>query len=637
MKVMKRCLILFLLLNTVLISAAAAQLKAQSTAQLDAAFSEGVILYNNGNFKQAEKIFRDLISIEPPHHLITAALIMHAKSSYWLGNYAQVQKDIKRLLTLHPTTRYLDQAHLLMGLIHYKTGDAYKAAKQFILAFEHADSEQMAQKVKSLARILLRDYLTPEQLEQLKAESFGAKGNALIVLAQAEHLMQQNNPARAQSLIENYLKIHQQSPLAADLTAFLKDRIQKVLNVNRIGVLLPLTGVFSEEGRRLAAGIKFAEQQARSRQNGKLNVQTVILDTGSNMIRAIKQLQELQSDPNVICLIGELENIITAGLAGMAQTAGIPFVAPVASDNGLADIGPYVFQASPDLETRAKALARYAYLIDSLRTFITIAPHDEYGQQMVDAFSEEIDRLGGEIIAQRWYFGVPENLGRQFKDIREIAFRRALEDTLRPKLPNFAQLDKDSLWNDFLQRFMIETDEKESIVELNSAYPVTNIDGVFLPIYREDIEYVARQLRYFNIDAKILGGEYWYITELDKKKQLLRYIDNTVFVSSYYYDPQGLAYQNFRNRFRQAMGLTPEKWELIGYDVANFIFSFLSEEKISRTAMHQHLLAAGRFSGYRGEIYFSPERRVNQAVHILQIRGNKIVRLPIDDVLFSNQ
>lgn len=593
----------------------------------EAIFQEAVILFNNGKYAEAESRFAELIDMQPPHQRITAALIMHARTSYWLGNYRRAQEDIRDLLKLYPNTRYRADAHLIMGLIHFRNGEVYRAAKQLVLAYQTSAGRALGGKSRELAFILLTDYLTPEQLQQLKSEGLDEAGHALIVLAEAHHYLQRNDPVQAQALVEKYLEVHPDSRLAADLTSLLRDHILKVLNVNRVGVLLPLSGVYAEEGRRVAAGIKFAEQQVLKSRDGAVNVETVFRDTGSNMIQAIKEAQALLDDPNVICLIGELEDLITAGLAGVANARKTPFLAPIASDNGLSGIGPYVFQVSPDLESRARALARHAILVDSLRTFITIAPHDEYGQQMVDAFSEEVDRLGGEIITQRWYFGVPENLGRQFKEIREIAFRRMLEDTLRPKIPNFAALNKDSLWNDFVRRFMLETKSTESIVDQNSAYPVTNIDGVFLPIYQEDIEYVARQLRYFNINARIYGGEYWYISDLDKNKQLLRYVDGAVFASSYYYDPSDLAYITFRDRFRQAMGVTPEKWELVGYDTAGFLFSLLDGKKISRTAMHERLLTSRAYQGRKGAIAFDAETRVNRAVHLLQIRGTRIVPL----------
>ncbi|MDQ7064104.1 MAG: penicillin-binding protein activator [candidate division KSB1 bacterium] len=629
---MKPVWILLIGFGCLLPSAALAQQRPEirQVPEVQQRFEQGVILYNNGNFREAEQVFRELIKARPMHQLITASLIMHARCSYWLKDYETVTQDIKQLLLIHPQSRYIADAHMLMGLVHFQNGDVYKAAKQFLLAQRYARSPVLSEKVVRLARILLSDYLPLEQLQQLKTEPVGSDGQALIVLAEAEQYLRANDPQKAKSITENFLSIHAEGKFVDELRAFLKDRVQRILNINRIGVVLPLTGEFAEEGRRIVTGIKFAEQEIRRKNAENINVETVIRDSGSNMILTVKAAQELVSDPNVVCLVGELENLITAGLAGMAQAYRMPMLTTNATDIGIAGIGESIFQTSPDLQVQARAMARYAFFEDSLRTFVTIAPHDEYGSQMVDAFSEEIDRLGGEIITQRWYYGVPENLGRQFKEIREIAFRRVFLDTIRPQLPNFAALDKDSLWNDFLERVKAETHQDETIVEQSAAYPVTNIDAVFLPIYTEDIEYVARQLKYFNINAKILGGEYWYLTDLDRKKTLLRYVDGATFVSSYYFDPESFEYKNFRNRFRKATGSTPERWELIGFDIGSFVFSLLDASKISRQDMQMRLLQSRPFLGRKGEIRFDLQTRVNQFVHILRIQGPKIIKLPFD-------
>ncbi len=628
------------LIGVVLLSAQPAHLQERPVIRFDPAaeeaFKQGVAKFSERNFTAAREIFARLIGENRWHQRLTAALIMHAKCSYWLHDDDAVRQDVRELLTIHPRSRYAADAHLLMALIFYRQKEYYRSARQMLFARKTARSPELARRATRLAVILLRDYLTVDQLQQLITEDVGVDGQALIVLAEAQKKLNQRRPQAAEALIENFLEVHPDTRFADELRTFLRDKIQKVLNTNRVGVILPLTGNFAPEGRQIAAGLRFAEMELRRKRANGVNVEFDVRDSGGSMIRTIQQAQQLVDDPNVICLIGEMENIITAGLAGVAEAYETPLLTTAATDRGIASIGTHVYQISPDLEVQARAMARYAFFVDSLRTFVTLAPNDEYGQQMVDAFSEEIDHLGGEIITQRWYYGVPEKLGRQFKQIREIAFRRAFEDTMRPQLPNFTSLNRDSLWKDFLERFKAETNQDETIVEQSAAYPVTNIDGIFLPIYQEDIEYVARQLKYFNINAKILGGEYWFLSELEKKRTLRRYIDGATFVSGYYFDPKDFSYRNFRDRFRKAVGVTPERWALFGFDLANFVFSLLDHQKISRSDFLHRLAASAPFEGREGRIEFNPQTRVNHSVYILRIEGSKIVKLPFDDRQLSD-
>jgi len=155
---------------------------------------------------------------------------------------------------------------------------------------------------------------------------------------------------------------------------------------------------------------------------------------------------------------------------------------------------------------------------------------------------------------------------------------------------------------------------------------------VFLPIYQEDIRYVARQLKYFNIQAQVFGGGEWYFDDLSKEKQLLSYVNNTIFASSYFYDPASFEFRAFTNKFRQAMKSTPGKWHLFGYDTANMILSILDGNRVSRSQLRNVLASYSMDFGKKGAIKFTPATRVNQAVQILQIRGGKIVRLAKGEV-----
>lgn len=595
--------------------------------EVEKLFDDGVKFYKREDFARARDAFGALLTGDRWHQRLTAALLMHAKASYWLGDYDAATADIRELLSSFPETRYIEHARVLMGLLHHARNDDFNACKQMLWVVEFGNNARLKRRSGELASILMKDYLDLNDILRLKKETAGKDALALVALAEANHRLEAGEVTAAKKLLIDYLKQNPEARYRQVLRTFLADRIEKRSRMNRLGVILPLSGDFAESGRGMYRGIKFAEAENRKRPGGENN-EIVVYDSESLMTKAILQLQALVKDPNVVCVVGELENIITAGLAGVAQASGMPFLAPSATDNGIAEIGPFVFQMNPDLETQARFIARYA--VDSLKlhTFVTLAPQDEYGRQMVDAFSAEVDRLGGEIMTQRWYYGVPENLSRQFKEIREIAFRRAFEDTVRLVLPNFARLNRDSLWKDFNERFMLDNEEDKPIHELSAKYPVTNIDGVFLPIYQEDIKFVARQLKYFNLDAQILGGEYWYLTDFQKDKRILSYVDGAIFVSSYYYDTEGLAYTNFRNKFRTALGVTPEKWELLGYDTANLLFRALNNGRMLRPEVRDYLDSVSNFFGQSGQVTFKGGHRVNRVANILQIRGERIIKLP---------
>jgi ABC-type branched-subunit amino acid transport system substrate-binding protein len=292
----------------------------------------------------------------------------------------------------------------------------------------------------------------------------------------------------------------------------------------------------------------------------------------------------------------------------LADAKGVPFLAPVATETGIGALGENVFQLNADRERKGRALAEYAYNYLKARAFVTIAPQDDYGQQMTDGFSAAVDSMGGEIVAQKWYYGEPQDLGRTFKAIREAAFRKAQKDSLgHAALPN-------------------ETRVPLAIREAVEI-PVTNIHAIFLPLHEEDIKLVVTQRAYYNLQGILLGGENWYSPEIVKSKELQRYVDGAVFASDYFIDPESSRYKQFRNDFRTRMGATPEKWEIFGYDTHSVLLKVMQQGPRNRQQMRQALQQLDSFVGMKGEIDLRNSQKMNSKVNILQIRGAQVVKL----------
>jgi ABC-type branched-subunit amino acid transport system substrate-binding protein len=593
----------------------------------DAIFENAVILYNNGKYAEAYEAFSKLLGQNRWHQRLTATLLMRAKTSYLLKNYKATEEDLKELAKVFPKSRYIEHAQVLMGLVHFQKQDLASATRNFLLTVDFAKDPKIRKNGETVSKILLRDYLNLETIERLQGLINRPNASALLVMAIARKYLMAENVEKARILIDDFMEKNPNTAYQNELLDLLKDDSFARARALKLGVVLPLTGELAQEGQAVYRGIRYAQRLRQEKNSAQLRLEVVVKDSESRMIKAVTEMHRLISDKNVIAVIGELDAMITAGLAGIAQAADVPFVAPVTSDNGLASIGDNIFQFIPDYEIQARAIAKFA--IDSLRfqKFVTLAPQDEYGRQMVDAFSAEIDRLGGEIITQSWYYSVPENLSRQFKLIRELAFRRNLEDTLKLQIANFSSLDKDSLWRAFNLRMMLENKLDEPMVDLSSHFPVRNIDGIFLPIYSEDVKYVARQLSYYNINAQLLGGEKWYHEAFLKDRDLMRYIEGTIFASSYFIDPANLNYRAFRDQFRIAVGVTPEKWELIGFDALNLLFGIVAEGASDRISLQQRLGNDAYFKGVRGEIQFSNDNRVNNTVYLLQIQNSRFRRI----------
>jgi ABC-type branched-subunit amino acid transport system substrate-binding protein len=138
---------------------------------------------------------------------------------------------------------------------------------------------------------------------------------------------------------------------------------------------------------------------------------------------------------------------------------------------------------------------------------------------------------------------------------------------------------------------------------------------------------VAGQCAYFNLQSIIIGGEYWYATDLAKTKELRSYMEGAIFASDYFIDRESPRYKQFRNDFRTRLGATPEKWEIFGYDAASLLLKALQQSGRSRDQLRETLAKTENFVGMKGAMALNNSQQVNSKVNILQFRGGQIVKL----------
>jgi branched-chain amino acid transport system substrate-binding protein len=578
----------------------------RSTVEVEAQFKQGVDFFNAGRYEEALRIFDGLSEGEAKHRRMAAALYMRARAAHRLGRYEAARTALDELERSFPKSNYVQHGQALQGMMAFQKEEYLESAVEFLLVVEAGRNAALRNQATEWLRAVLEDYLSLNDLRRLRRNYNGPRGTPYLVLALARDEMASGHRENGEKLIDDFLRTNPDTPLRAELLQLRQTGGEPVATVLRVGLVLPITGIDADAGMGVYRGIKYA-QLTGGTNNGSPAIEFVVRDSESSIMHALKVTQNLLDDPAIVAIIGEVDNATTGAMAALANAKGIPFLAPVATENGIGALGENVFQLNADRERKSRALAEYAYKFLNARTFATLAPQDDYGQQMTDGFSAAVDSLGGEIFTQKWYYGEPQDLGRSFKAIRAAAFRRAYKDSLRLKL-SVASSPK------------INDAEEVDI-------PVTNLHAIFMPLHEEDIKLVAGQRAYFNLQSVILGGEQWYLADLAKNKELQHYVEGTIFASDYFIDPENVRYKQFRNDFRTRMGATPEKWELCGYDTANLLFKAIAEGGRSRSQIREALAKTDNFIGMKGEIALNNPEKVNSRVSILQIRGAQIVKL----------
>lgn len=578
----------------------------QIVNDMEVDFRRALRLYRSKDYLKAFAGFESLSNSTVIHHRMTASMLMTGKSLYHLEKFSDATRYSDKLIDTFSQSRYVDDAYFLKASSYYRLNDSFNAARYFLWISDWSSDNRLTVKSHRIVNSIIRSKLSLSELNKLLQFANGETSAALVTIGLAKKEVKNGSARRAVSLLKNYKKKFGPSGYIEQIDELLQEAENPGSQSIKIGVVLPLTGFFSEEGQGVFRGIKFAHFQAKN--NWVQPIQLVVRDSQGNMIKAIQATQNLIRQENVQAIIGELESSITAGIGALAASENIPLVGPTATENQVASVGNSVYQLNSDLERKGEALALYAYDQLGFRTFATLAPADEYGQQMTDSFTSTIDRLGGRIVAQSWYYDTPKDLSRQFKSIREAAFSYDSTDVEQM----IAEADKRGR----------DLDEKD--------IPVFSIDAIFLPIYSDDIKYIAPQFALSNIRTQIVGGEYWDDLDILKIAQIQPYVDGAIFVSDYFPDENDQAFRNFRSEFRVKLKKTPERWEVFGYDAFNLLNEAISKGAKTGHEINRRLNTISGYQGMKGDISFKGYQRVNHEVNFLQFVNGRIIKHQVE-------
>ena len=181
----------------------------------------------------------------------------------------------------------------------------------------------------------------------------------------------------------------------------LRELSRKVpVNSRVIGVLLPETGPNAPLGTELAQGVRLALEDFK---DGATPFEFAFADTAEDPALAVRSLQSLVAERQVIALIGPLFSKTALACAAEANALGVVLMTPAALSSRLTATGPYVFRAAITPEQQAGAIARFAVKERGFTRFATMAPDNAYGRSMAAAFTAALAAAGGTVLAESRY------------------------------------------------------------------------------------------------------------------------------------------------------------------------------------------------------------------------------------------
>lgn len=558
--------------------------------------------YQRGHYTRTRLEFQDLLTRFPGNQRSSAARLMLAKALYKLEEYDRAIQMGDALIADHPSSPLAAYAQFVIGDCRYRQGRYGDAGAQYAKVIQNAPP---ALRERALVRVgmLASSQLTQREIEMLKA-TFGSRWvDEAVGLGEALWVFKWGYVDLARDKARALLGRFPQSMFREEARALLGEAetgppagpAPEVLA--SIGVICPLSGAYRAFGEDLRDGIQLGlEHFARPSDH----IGLIFEDSKSDPILAVQITQKLVEQDGVLGLIGPVRSASTIGVAAVANAASIPLIAPTASEDPVAAIGPGIFQLNTTPTVEGHRLAEYAVGTLGLRTFAILASSDAYGQKLSDAFAERAQELDAEIIAREAYFKGTTDFGTQLRRIREAGLAYSPPDT------------------GAVEEEMAEMPPDTTDLEL-----LTSIEGVVLAGHPEEVVLIAPQQALYRIEAQLLGGGGWNAPEVPRQGG--QYVEGATFVSGYFEDRSSSSFRRFLDGFTGRFGRAPGIPAAFGYDASAMMIRALQGGHTDREGLRNALAGIQRFSGATGPVSFSANNRTNSEVFVLKIVRGRIV------------
>jgi branched-chain amino acid transport system substrate-binding protein len=582
---------------------------------------KNIDLYKTGRYEKAIQNFTLMIERLPDSPFLTTNYLMKAKSEYKDAQYTSSLQSAKSFVDKFPQSRYRDEIYYLMGSDYYKLNRYGTAINAWDKSLSITNNDRLLERLSYLITRTAQYRLTKSDISELQTQDLSADCQVLLVIAEAENLVANRNRYKAQILIEQTLAAYPKTRFKDKAKMLLESGQSNDQDEMKIALLLPLSGYNAEIGEAIRAGADFAMREYNQTASHPLKL--IVKDYGEDITTALRFYKEISQRNDVLAMFGPIENEIVSACAALSDYEHLPIISPTATDNDLTTLTDYFFQINSTLEMRAEMLANYA--IDSLgiKRFATFSPIENHFAQMVDEFTHTLKARSAKVVTQQWYYPSDQDMHKQFMNIKRIGLWYAFADSLRLLDPLIDSLKIDSLYRIYKKN---EDDRlKEAETKIDSAdIAVSSIDGIFIPIYKEDIKFIAPQIAYSNIQSHYLGNGDWYNPEELKKNK--NYINGLVFISDGFLDEENWDYRNFRNKYRESLNLTPNTYNLIGYDCMRFMLKPFEKGNtiLNRDEYSSRLKQIGRFDGLYRRILLDDQNR-NTALRILRFNYGQII------------
>ena len=457
----------------------------------------------------------------------------------------------------------------------------------------------------------------------------------------------------------------------------------------KVACVLPLSGEAAASGQKILQGIQLAFNSLSDEK--RKNIELIVKDSKGDTETVATIVEDLGADNDVVCIIGPMFSKTAQIAIEKAEMFQLPMISSSASIKGLPDTSQYFFRNSLTHELQGKAIAEYAINDLELNKFVMFSSSDMHGTKLKDVFLDQVNSLGGEILAAKSYAPDQNDFKEQILDIgglddRELkkkalesisvesnmllaeeskiieynnagsnkdeAMSAVLVEILKqkseisrttPEIQGTGEAEAEALEENEIipeEEFVnirrddnpeqIQGRESEDVIEEEiffKPFLKVNYDAIFIPGFPDDVGLIAPQLAFYNIDSVQLLGGNSWNSD-DVIELGGKYVKGAIFVDGFFSGSYFSRVRKFNELYEDFFGKEPDVLSAQAFDAANMVFDIVSKDRVvDRQTVKKELLEIKNYRGVSGKTTILPNGDSEKSLFFISIKNNKRIQV----------
>lgn len=578
----------------------------------------GRIYLKWGEYEQAADAFGNAVEGSSGDRDRAVSHAYQGICAYYLGRHDASIDLLREALGTHMLSDSLRaRVRLTIGLNYERLGKPISGLIWTTKALQGSQGDVRAE-AEARTKALLENSMSLADLEEAAFIFADAMPAQWVRLEIARRDVNLGRTERAKGILEEMAKNTKEPSIVAECGRLLR-MIEGHEDVNplAVGCILPLSGRYSRFGRRMLSAILAGADVFE--EGGTDPVRLVIRDSGGDPETAVGAVDELVRGEKVIAIVGPLLQAVAEAVAARAEALNVP-VMHLARKEGIASLGEWNFQNTMTDSMQVEGIAAYATQVMQFERFAILHPEDGYGVSLATMFGRAVEDRGGSVTAIASYSTEQTDFAGAIREIAGTEFwTRMAEEEVEWK----ETIDKISLEEEDMELDLLDVEQ----VNEESLQDILGFDAIFIPDSFKRVILIAPQLHFYEItDIPLLGTSRWNSPKL--VEEAVRYLQNAIFVDSFFVDSRESSVQEFRRKFEACCDQDPGLLEAMAYDSIRLVIGRMGDSgSRTREALRSDLAALKNYPGALGTLSINDDGLVERDLFFLGIKGGAIVQL----------